>query len=284
MVPWELHGCSSCCSLATPPYNLVPKLLMTKNLIHFHLNVVTCMPVTVNEYAPGLLEQPLHLEEASVEPYQITRHPTFPDVGKGAKLVLVAKYDVILPTGEEGRVDVDQVYAFAGQLTHHMQIVSPKEAVGFEFGMSERNPIDHLEGQSDAGKQLAETPAPIPPQRLLLHRHRAESHRRVPERLLFGQRVRRLVLILDLWRRDENSLARAYWLVHDFLQLCFHGGPFALTARLLAEARIEFHIVQYRLVKLSLPSLRRNGLAQPVTCRPMRGASSRSARAPRPFP
>ena len=99
----------------------------------------------------------------------------------------------------------------------------------------------------------------------------------------------------EIWKRTAaHSSARRWAPVHDTTLMYSHSDKYqwhqtyqpydAETARLLAEVRIEFHIVRYRLVELSLPSLRRNGLARPVTCRPMRGASSRSARAPRPFP
>src|SRR5207249_781699 len=102
------------------------------------------------------LEQALHFVEAGVEPDEITGHAAFPDIGGRAQFVLVAEDDVVLPTGEEGRVYVDEVDALRGKLAHDVKIVAPKETVWFELRVAEGDALDHLERQHDLGKQLAE--------------------------------------------------------------------------------------------------------------------------------
>ncbi len=134
--------------------------------------------------APGRLEEALHFVEAGIEPDQVAGHAALPDVGKGAQLVLVAKDDVVLLAGEEGRVDVDQIDALAGQLAHHMQIVAPEQAVGFKLGVPELHPLHHLEGEVDCGEELPESLASVPSQRFLLYINIPEAWRYRPEFIL----------------------------------------------------------------------------------------------------
>ena len=84
------------------------------------------MPIAMHENTACLLQQPLHLIEASVEPDQIAGHAAFPDVGEGAQFILIPEDDIVLPPGEEGRINVDKVNALAGQLAHDVQVVAPK--------------------------------------------------------------------------------------------------------------------------------------------------------------
>jgi len=85
-----------------------------------------------------------------------------------------------------------------------MQVIAPKEAVGFESRMAELDALDHLKWKVAGGEEFAEAPASVPPQRLFLDRHAAEAHRRPPELLLRRQRICPFGLIQDLWRRNEN--------------------------------------------------------------------------------
>ena len=107
---------------------------------------------------------------------------------------------------KKGGVDVDQVDTLRGQLTHHVQVVAPEQAIGLEFGMAELDALDHLERQIDGGEELAEALASIPAQWLLLDRHGAEADRWPPEFLLRRQCIRPLVPLLDLGRRNEIAL------------------------------------------------------------------------------
>lgn len=183
---------------------------MPEYSIHFDLDIMACMPVKVNIDTSRLLEQPLHFVQSGVEPYKIARHAAFPDVGEGAQLVLVAEDDVVLPAGEERRVDVDQVDALARKLAHHVQVVAPEQAVGLQFRMAECDAVDHLERQHDLREELAEALATVPAQRLLFDRHAAEARRRPPELLLLRQRVRPLVSLHRLRRREEITLVWAF--------------------------------------------------------------------------
>jgi hypothetical protein len=137
--------------------------------------------------AARLFQQPFHLVQAGVEPNQVAWHAAFPDVGERAHLVLVAEDDVILPARKEGRVDVNQIDALAGQLAHHMQVVAPDESVHGQVGVSERDALHDLERQADAREEFVEALALVPAERLFLDGDRAESHRRSPELFLFRQ-------------------------------------------------------------------------------------------------
>ena len=131
-------------SARVTPNKLITKILMPKYFVHLYLDVVTRVVIAMGVDAAGFLEQALHLIEASIEPDEVTGHPAFPDVRERAQFVLVAEDDVVLPTGEEGRVNVDQVNALGGQLAHDVQVVAPEEAIRFKRRMAELHPVNHL--------------------------------------------------------------------------------------------------------------------------------------------
>jgi len=167
---------------------------------------VTRVPVAVDVNAPRLLEQPLHLVESGVEPDEVAGHAAFPDVGEGAQLVLITEDDVVLLAGEERRVDVDEVYALARKLAHHVQVVTPEQAVGFKLGVPELHPLHHLEGEVDCGEELPESLASVPSQRFLLYGYAAEARWRTPELFLCRKRILPLVGLDDFRRCNEVAL------------------------------------------------------------------------------
>src|SRR6266566_8132268 len=104
-----------------------------------------------------------------------------------------------------------------------MQIVTPKEAVGFERRMAKRDTLDHLKWQHDLWEEFAETPPPIPTQRLLFDRHASEAHRGPPELFLLRQGIRSLVSVCQFRRRDKVALRRALACIGTlFFLSCFH--------------------------------------------------------------
>jgi len=77
----------------------------------------------------GILEQAFHLPQPCIEPDQIAGHAAFPNIGEGPYFVLIAKDDIVVASGEERWVDVNQIYALAGKLAHDMQIVAKEQAI-----------------------------------------------------------------------------------------------------------------------------------------------------------
>ncbi len=181
------------------PHNFVAEHVISKNLVHLDLDVMTRVPVTMHVDRAGGLQQPLHLVEARVQPDQVAVQAAFPDIGEGALLVLVAPDHVVDAVGEEGRVDVDQVDAFGGQLAHDVQVVAPDQAVRLQVRSAKADALHDLGGQMHLRIVVAKTGPPgFPPQRRARRRHVPKPRRRPVELLLprqFHRRIPALVLL-----------------------------------------------------------------------------------------
>ena len=73
MLPIELIWIF-CLSSFVAPNNFIQKILISKNFIHFTLDIVTRVPVAVNIDTSCILENSLHLPESSIEPGEIGWH------------------------------------------------------------------------------------------------------------------------------------------------------------------------------------------------------------------
>ncbi len=178
------------------PHNLVPEILVPKNLVHLDLDVVTGVPVTVDIDGARWLEQALQLIETRVEPDEVAVKATPPNIGEGTLLVIVAPDDVIGAVGEEGWVDVDEVDALAGHLPHDVEVIAPDEAVRFELRGAEGDALDDLGWEPYIGVVVAEAlVARIPAEGRGDDGHMTEAGGRAEVRfllwqLLDGRRVR----------------------------------------------------------------------------------------------
>lgn len=94
------------------PYYLIQKTVISKNLIHLTLDIVTRMPVTVNINTTSILEYSFHLVESSIEPGEIRWHTIFEYITKRSHFILISPDLSVVAIGEERRIDIDEVDRF----------------------------------------------------------------------------------------------------------------------------------------------------------------------------
>ena len=199
---------------AVVPYKFVLKIAVSKNLIHFHLDIVTGVPVAMDVDRAGIFEDAFHFVQAGVEPDKVAVQAALPDVVERAQFVVIAPDDIVVAAGEKGRVDVNQVHAAGGNLAHNVQVVAPDKAVGLVGrGVAQPHLLHHLHGQVDQGVVLAKALAEVPAFGFGLHGDIAKAGRRAVEQLLLGQGfvgggVRRFGVGYGLGRRHRYFLWR----------------------------------------------------------------------------
>ena len=62
------------------PDNLIPKVISTKNLIHYRFYIMSNMVIQMHIYTPILRQQPLHQLESRIEHIKVRISPTSPCV------------------------------------------------------------------------------------------------------------------------------------------------------------------------------------------------------------
>ena len=137
----------------------------------------------------GAFEDALHFVEAGVEPDKVAVQPALPDVVERAQFVVVAPDDIVLPAGEKGRVNVNQIHAVSGNLPHYMQVVAPNQAVGFVgLVVAQPHPFHNLHREVDQGVVAAKVLPAVPAFGFGFYGDIAETDGGTVELLLAGQR------------------------------------------------------------------------------------------------
>ena len=198
----------------TPNY-LVPEIRIPKNLVHLHLDVVAGVPVAMHVNGPGGLEYALHLNQTGIEPDEITVQAALPNIVERAQFVVVAPNHVVLSSGEEGRVYVDEVHAVGRYLAHDVEVVAPDEAVRLMGGgHAESDALGYLRGQADAGVVALKAALSVPALRLGFDRNVPETRGGAVKLFLSGQAFRDCVVVgvgLMLRHAGFSKLSRAAW-------------------------------------------------------------------------
>ena len=90
------------------PHNLILKIVLPKNLVEHHLDVVAGVPVAVIVKAARLFQNAGEFHAARAHELDVCLGG-FVAIIEGAFLLGLAPEDFIVAIGVEGRVDVDQV-------------------------------------------------------------------------------------------------------------------------------------------------------------------------------
>ena len=105
------------------PNDLTLEIVLPKNLIKHHLDVVAGVPIAVIVKAAGLLENTRQLNAAGPHELDVGLRRFMPVI-KGPLLFGLAPKYLVIPVGIEGRIDVDEIDAGIRQLLELLQIVA----------------------------------------------------------------------------------------------------------------------------------------------------------------
>jgi hypothetical protein len=109
---------------------MISKIPLPENLIkNIHANISIGVPVTVQEEAAGLLENPIHLLDPLLAPANIVLNAARPSIFKRPDFPFIPPDDLIVAIAKERWVKINQIDRFAFQRFHDVQIVTQDEAV-----------------------------------------------------------------------------------------------------------------------------------------------------------
>ncbi len=60
------------------------------------------------------------------------------------EFILVTEYYVVVASGEERRVNVDEIDTLTWELSHHVQIVTPEQLIWLKLRMAKAHAVDNL--------------------------------------------------------------------------------------------------------------------------------------------
>jgi hypothetical protein len=104
---------------------MIYKIMRSKYFIqYFHPYIGIGVPVAMEEYAAGGFEDAVQLLDAFFEPINVMVHAAAPAVLKTADFAFVAPYDFVVAVGEEGGIEVDEVYHFTIKLFEDFEVVA----------------------------------------------------------------------------------------------------------------------------------------------------------------
>lgn len=118
------------------PNNFISKIIIPKNFIHFTLDIVTCMPVTVDIDWSSVFEHSFHLPQTGIEPGEIGGHTILEYITERADFIVISPDLRVGTIGEKWWVDIDEVDRFWRYISEDWEIISEIQFMRWEFWMS----------------------------------------------------------------------------------------------------------------------------------------------------
>jgi hypothetical protein len=112
------------------PDNFAPEIIHAKNPIkNIHPDIGVGVPVAMNKYTPGRLEEAVHFRNPLFEPRDIMINAACPAVLKTADFPCVSPDNLVVAVAEKRRVKVDKVNAVRLHCLEDFQVIAEDKTV-----------------------------------------------------------------------------------------------------------------------------------------------------------